>query len=64
MEITEVRIKLMEDAGDRLLAFCCITLDNCFLLRDLKIIKGTNGLARGHAQPQARFALSTVWLQE
>lgn len=43
MEITEVRIKLMEDADDRLQAFCSITLDNCFVIRDLKIIDGTNG---------------------
>ncbi len=43
MEITEVRIKLMEDVDDRLQAFCSITLDNCFVIRDLKIIDGTNG---------------------
>ena len=44
MEITEVRIKLMEDSDDRLQAFCSITFDNCFVIRDLKIIDGTNGL--------------------
>jgi DNA-binding cell septation regulator SpoVG len=43
MEITEVRIKLMEDSDDRLQAFCSITFDNCFVVRDLKIIDGTNG---------------------
>ncbi len=43
MEITEVRIKLMDDASDRLKAFCSITLDDCFVVRDLKIIDGTNG---------------------
>lgn len=43
MEITEVRIKLMEDAGERLQAFCSITFDHCFVIRDLKIIGGTNG---------------------
>ncbi|MDZ4817576.1 MAG: SpoVG family protein [Planctomycetota bacterium] len=43
MEITEVRIKLMEDAGERLQAFCSITFDDCFVIRDLKIIDGTNG---------------------
>lgn len=43
MEITEVRIKLMEDGGERLQAFCSITLDNCFVIRDLKIIGGTTG---------------------
>lgn len=43
MEITEVRIKLMEEAGERLQAFCSITFDDCFVIRDLKIIEGSNG---------------------
>jgi stage V sporulation protein G len=43
MEITEVRIKLMEDSDDRLQAFCSVTFDNSFVVRDLKIIDGTNG---------------------
>lgn len=43
MEITEVRIKLMENSDDRLQAFCSITFDNAFVVRDLKIIEGTNG---------------------
>lgn len=43
MEITEVRVKLMEDSDDRLQAFCSITFDNAFVIRDLKIIDGANG---------------------
>jgi stage V sporulation protein G len=43
VEITEVRIKLMEEPGERLKAFCSITFDNCFVVRDLKIIDGANG---------------------
>jgi stage V sporulation protein G len=43
VDITEVRIKLMEDPGERLKAFCSITFDNCFVVRDLKIIDGSNG---------------------
>ncbi len=43
MEITEVRIKLMEEPGERLRAFCSITFDNSFVVRDLKIIDGVNG---------------------
>ena len=43
MDITEVRIKLTEDPGDRLKAFCSITFDGCFVIRDLKIIDGPNG---------------------
>ena len=43
MDITEVRIKLMEDPHDRLQAFCSITFDHAFVVRDLKIIQGTKG---------------------
>ncbi|MDR1963650.1 MAG: SpoVG family protein [Planctomycetaceae bacterium] len=43
MEITEVRVKLMEEPGERLRAFCSITFDGSFVVRDLKIIDGTNG---------------------
>ncbi|MGA2253218.1 MAG: SpoVG family protein [Thermoguttaceae bacterium] len=43
MEITEVRVKLMEEAGERLQAFCSITLDDAFVVRDLKIIEGATG---------------------
>lgn len=43
MDITEVRVKLMEDSDDRLQAFCSITFDDCFVVRDLKIIEGSNG---------------------
>ena len=43
MEITEVRIKLMENPEDRLRGFCSITFDGSFVVRDLKIIEGNNG---------------------
>jgi len=42
MDITEVRISLRSDA--KLKAFASITLDNCFVIRGLKIIKGANGI--------------------
>jgi len=41
--ITEVRIKLMEDNNERLQAFCSVTFDDMFVIRDLKIIEGTKG---------------------
>lgn len=43
MEITEVRIKLMDDPQERLQAFCSVTFDHCFVIRDLKIIEGAKG---------------------
>jgi stage V sporulation protein G len=43
--ITEVRIKLMDDnnENERLQAFCSVTFDDMFVVRDLKIIEGTKG---------------------
>jgi stage V sporulation protein G len=43
VEITEIRIKLMESAEDRLRAFCSVTFDDDFVVRDLKIIEGNTG---------------------
>jgi len=44
MEISEVRVKLVANQDDRLKAFCSMTLDNEFVIRDIKIIEGTGGL--------------------
>ena len=43
MEISEVRVKLINNKDDRLKAFCSITMDNEFVVRDIKIIEGTSG---------------------
>ena len=40
MEITEVRAKLVSNKDDRLKAFCSITMDREFVVRDIKIIEG------------------------
>ena len=42
MEITEVRVFPVDE--DKLKAYVTITIDNCFVIRDLKIIDGTKGL--------------------
>jgi stage V sporulation protein G len=44
MRVTNVSVKLSAQSGDRLKAFCTMTLDGEFVVRDLKIIEGTNGL--------------------
>ncbi len=44
MDITEVRIKLVANPSERLRAFCSITLNGDFVIRDLKIIEGVNGV--------------------
>jgi len=46
VEITEVKVKLLEgksSAAERLRAFCSMTIDNSFVIRDLKIIEGAKG---------------------
>jgi len=43
MKITEVRAKLVSNKDDRLKAFCSITMDNEFVVRDIKVIEGGNG---------------------
>jgi stage V sporulation protein G len=43
MKITEVRVKLVRNEDDRLKAFCSMTLDDEFVVRDIKVIEGTDG---------------------
>ena len=42
MEITEVRVFPINE--EKLKAYVTITLDHCFVVRDLKVIHGTTGL--------------------
>lgn len=42
MDITDVRVFPVEE--DKLKAYVTITLDGCFVIRDLKVINGTSGL--------------------
>jgi stage V sporulation protein G len=42
MEITEVRVYPVDE--EKLKAYVTITLDDCFVVRDLKVIRGVTGL--------------------
>ena len=42
MEITEVRVFPMNE--DKLKAYATVTFDDCFVVRDLKVISGNSGL--------------------
>ena len=42
MEITEVRVHLRNE--DKLKAFATVTFDNCFVVRNMKIIAGNKGV--------------------
>ncbi len=44
MEITEVKIFRKENRDKKLRAFATITFDDCFVVRDLKVIEGNKGL--------------------
>jgi stage V sporulation protein G len=43
MLLTDVRIHLCDQIG-RLKAFCCLTFDDSFVVRDVKLIEGDDGL--------------------
>ena len=43
MQITELRIRKVEDEG-KLRAYVTVTFDNCFVVHNVKIIEGQNGL--------------------
>lgn len=43
MEITEIKVYPVKEVG-RLKAYATIVFDNCFIIRDLKVIEGDKGL--------------------
>jgi len=43
MNITEVRVSLIDSGDDQLLAFCTVTFDRAFVVRDIRVINGPNG---------------------
>jgi stage V sporulation protein G len=43
MNITGVRISIFNSADEQLLAFCAITFERAFVVRDIRIIQGANG---------------------
>lgn len=44
MEITEIRVSPAGSKEDKLKAFCSVTFDNCFVVRDIRVIEGSKGL--------------------
>ena len=44
MEITEVRISLREGGNKKLKAYATVTFDDCFVVRNIKVIEGNTGL--------------------
>src|SRR4051812_21439892 len=44
MQLTEVRVNLCGQQAGRLKAFCSLTFDDTFVVRDVKLIEGPDGL--------------------
>lgn len=44
MEITEVGVRIVERSEDRLKAVCTMTIDDSFVVRDIKVVEGQHGL--------------------
>src|SRR5438105_15779212 len=44
MQLTEVRVNLCGGHSSRLKAFCSLTFDDTFVVRDVKLIAGPDGL--------------------
>lgn len=43
MEITDVRIRLVQKDESKMKAVASITIDGCFVIHDIKIIEGNDG---------------------
>jgi stage V sporulation protein G len=44
MQVTEVRIRKVNQDGSRMKAVCSVTFDNEFVVHDIKIVEGERGL--------------------
>ena len=44
MDITEVKVFLKEGQDKKLKAYATITIDNCFVVRNVKVIEGNKGM--------------------
>ena len=44
MNISEVRIRVVKKDDSKLKAVASITIDDCFVVHDIKVIDGTDGL--------------------
>lgn len=44
MEITEIRVFQKEGQDKKLKAYATVTFDDCFVVRNIKVIQGSNGL--------------------
>ena len=43
MKITDIRIRLIPNGDSKLKAVATITIDNCFVVHDIKVLEGNQG---------------------
>ena len=44
MEITDVRVRVVEKEDSKMRGFASVTIDNQFVVHDIRILEGDNGL--------------------
>lgn len=44
MKISDIRIRLVKKEGSKLKAVASLTIDECFVVHDIKIIQGSEGI--------------------
>ena len=44
MKVSDVRIRLVNKEDNKLKAVASITIDNCFVVHDIKVIEATDGM--------------------
>ncbi len=44
LNITDTRVRLVNKEGSKLKAVASITIDGCFVVHDIKVINGNNGI--------------------
>lgn len=44
MQVTEVRIRKVSQDGSKMKAVCSVTFDDVFVVHDIKVVEGENGL--------------------
>lgn len=56
MEITEVRVFLKDSPDKKLKAYATVTFDNAFVVRNIKVIEGNNGVFIAMPSRKLKFA--------
>lgn len=44
MKITSVRVRKFDNSESRMKAIASVTIDDCFVIHDIRVIEGNNGL--------------------